>query len=238
MWPTDYVPRWWATGDSGTEPTGPALTILRSVVARAAFVVRCAGIAYTAVQVIIWHSFYAADIWRLAGPVIATAWAVGAVAYLWRHWPGPRLACVDSAVYVAFALGAQECVPPAVRDNAFGWLVISMSSQLVVSAWYAPVALSIPLALASPAAYLVGAAQLPITNMKTMTGAAILLIMVASIHLFGRRALYSRAAAADAALDDANRAASEQYAILSRKIARRENGSGFLEISWRKGGPA
>jgi signal transduction histidine kinase len=223
MWPTDYVPRWRATGDCGTVPTGPALTILRSVVARAAFVVRGAGIVYTAVQVIIWHSFYTADIWRLAGPVIAMAWAAGAAAYLWRHWPGPRLACADSAVYVAFALGAQGCVPPAVRDDAFGWLVISMSSQLIVPAWYAPVALAVPLALASPAAYWVGAAQLAITNTRTMTGAAILLIMVGSIHLFGRRVLYSRAAAADAALDDADRAASEQYAILSRNIERREH---------------
>jgi signal transduction histidine kinase len=223
MWPTDYVPRRQATGDSGTVPTGPAQTILRSVVARVAFVVRCAGIAYTAVQVIIWHAYYAADPWCLAGPVVASAWAAGAVAYLSRHWPSPRLACADSAVYVALALGAQQCVPPAVRDDAFGWLVISMSSQLVVPAWYAPVALSLPLALASPAAYVAGAAQLTMTNTRTTTGTAVLLIMVGSIHLFGRRALGSRAAAADAALDDADRAASEQYAILSRNIERREH---------------
>jgi signal transduction histidine kinase len=223
MWPTDYVPRQQATGDCGIAATGPAQAILRSVVARVAFVVRCAGIAYTAVQVIIWHSFYAAGLWRLAGPVIAMAWAVGVAAYLWRHWPSPRFACVDSAVYLALALVAQECVPPAARDDAFGWLVISMSSQLVVPAWYAPAALAMPLALASPAAYLAGAAQLTVTNMRTMTGTAILLVMVASIHLFGRRALGSRAAAADAALDDADRAASEQYAILSRNIERREH---------------
>ncbi len=54
-------------------------------------------------------------------------------------------------------------------------------------------------------------------------GAAILLVMVAAVHIHGRRALYRRAAAADAALDEADRAASEQYVILSRNIERREH---------------
>jgi signal transduction histidine kinase len=56
-----------------------------------------------------------------------------------------------------------------------------------------------------------------------MTAAAILLVMVAGVHVFGRRQLYSRAAAADAALDEADRAASEQYVILSRNIEQREH---------------
>jgi signal transduction histidine kinase len=98
-----------------------------------------------------------------------------------------------------------------------------MSSQLIVPAWYAPAALSVPLALASPAAYWVGAEQMMSTNSRTMTAAAILLVMVAGVHIYGRRQLYSRAAAADAALDEADRAASEQYVILSRNIEQREH---------------
>jgi hypothetical protein len=50
-----------------------------------------------------------------------------------------------------------------------------------------------------------------------------LLIMVAGIHSYGRRTLYRRAATADAALDEADRNAREQYVILSRNIERREH---------------
>jgi signal transduction histidine kinase len=223
MRPTDSPLQWRVTGDSGAVPTGPAMTTLRSVVARLASVVRCAGIVYIAVQVAIWHSFYSADSWRLAGPIAAAAWAAAVTVYLRRRWPGPLFAGLDSALYVALALTAQGCVPPAIRDGALSWLVICMSSQLIVPAWYAPAALSVPLALASPAAYWVGAEQMTSTNSRTMTAAAILLVMVAGVHVFGRRQLYSRAAAADAALDEADRAASEQYVILSRNIEQREH---------------
>jgi signal transduction histidine kinase len=51
----------------------------------------------------------------------------------------------------------------------------------------------------------------------------ILLAMVAGVHFYGRRALSARAAEADAALDEADRAASEQYVVLSRNIERREH---------------
>ena len=217
MWPTGYVPRWRATGGSGTVPIGPAMTTLRSVIAYLAAMVRCAGIVYIVVQVVIWHSFYTAASWRLAAPALAVAWAVTVMVYLRRRWPSPFLACVDSAVYLALALGAQECVPPAVRDDAFSWLVISMSGQLIVPAWYAPGALSVLLALASPVAYWAGAVRQPGTDTRTLTGAAILLIVVGLVHSYGRRELYGRAAAADAALDRADRAAGEQYAILSQE---------------------
>src|SRR5580700_7040678 len=180
MRPTDSPLPWRVTGDSGAVPIGPAMTTLRSVVARLASVVRCAGIACIAVQVATWHSFYTADSWRLAGPIAAVAWAVAVTAHLRRRWPAPLFACLDSAVYVTLALSAQGCVPPATRDDAFSWLVISMSSQLIVPAWYAPAALSVPLALASPAAYWVGAEQMS-TNSRTMTAAAILLVMVAGV---------------------------------------------------------
>ena len=199
------------------------MTTLRSVVARLASVVRCAGIACIAVEVVTWHSFYTADSWRLAGPIAAAAWAAAVTAYLRRRWPAPLFAVLDSAVYVALALSAQGCVPPAIRDGALSWLVISMSSQLIVPAWYAPAALSVPLALASPVAYWVGAEHMMSTDRRTMTAAAILLVMVAGVHIYGRRQLYGRAAAADAALDEADRAASEQYVILSRNIEQREH---------------
>jgi len=222
MWPTGYVPRWRATGGSGTVPIGPAMTTLRSMIAYLAAMVRCAGSVYIVVQVVIWHSFYTTASWRLAGPALAVAWAVTVMVYLRRRWPSPFFACVDSAVYLALALGAQECVPPAVRDNTFSWLVISMSGQLIVPAWYAPGVLSVLLMLGSPAAYWAGAALQPDTGTRTLTGAAVLLTIVGFIHGYCRRELYGRAAAADAGLDRADRAAGEQYAILCRNIERRE----------------
>jgi signal transduction histidine kinase len=223
MRPTDSPLQWRVTGDYGAVPVGPAMTTLRLVIARLALVVRCAGIAYIVVQVAIWHSFYTADSWRLAGPIAAAAWAVAVAAYLRRRWPAPLFVGLDSAVYVALALSAQGCVPAGIRDDAVSWLVISMSSQLIVPAWYAPAALSVPLALASPAAYWIGAEQMGSTNSRTMTAAAFLLLMVAGVHIFGRREIYRRAAAADAALDEADRAAGEQYVILSRNIELREH---------------
>jgi len=223
MRPTDCPPRWRVTGDSGIAPLGPAMTTLRSVVARLASLVRCAGIAYIAVQVAVWHSFYTAGPWRLAGPVAASVWAAAVTVYLRRRWPAPLFACLDSAVYLTLALTCQGCVPPSIRDHAFSWLVIAMSGQLLVPAWYAPAAVSVPLALALPAAYWVGADQMAGAASRTMTVAAILLAMVAGFHIYGRRVLCRRAATADAALDEADRAASEQYVILSRNIERREH---------------
>jgi len=198
------------------------MTTLRSVIAHLAAMVRCAGTIYIVVQVVIWHSFYTAGAWRLAGPALAVAWAVTVMVYLRRRWPSPFFAVVDSAVYLALALGAQECVPPAVRDDSFSWLVISMSGQLMVPAWYAPGALSVLLTLSSPAAYWAGAMLWPVTSARTLTGATVLLIVVGGVHGYGRRELYGRAAAADAALDRADQAAREQYAVLCRNIERRE----------------
>ena len=206
-----------------TALTGPAMTTLRSVIARLAALVRCAGLAYVVVQVAIWPSFYAADPVRLAGPAAAIAWAAAAVACLRRGWPAPRLACLDSAAYLALGLAAEGCVPPAVRDHAYSWLVIAMSSQLVVPAWFAPAALSVPLALASPAAYLAGLAPLPGPDRRTAAAAAILLVLMAAVHGYGRRALYRRAAAADAALDQASQTARAQYVVLTRNVERREH---------------
>jgi len=199
------------------------MTTLRSVVARLASLVRCAGIAYIAVQVAVWHWFYLAVPWRLAGPVAASVWAAAVTVYLRRRWPAPLFACLDSAVYVALALSCQGCVPPSLRGHAYSWLVIAMSGQLIVPAWYAPAAVSVPLVLAAPAAYWAGAVQAAGAVSRTTTVAMILLAMVAGVHIYGRRALSGRAAEADAALDEADRAASEQYVVLSRNIERREH---------------
>ena len=51
---------------------GPAMAVIWSVVARVAAVVRGAAAVYVVVQVVIWHDYYAAHPWYLAGP--AAAW--------------------------------------------------------------------------------------------------------------------------------------------------------------------
>ena len=198
------------------------MTTLRSALVPLTSTVRTVGIVYIIVQVVIWHSFYTADSWRLTAPALAVAWGAMVVVCL-RRWPSPLLAGVDSAVYVALALGAQECVPPQVRDDMFSWLVISMAGQLLVPAWFVPGALSALLTLIAPTAYWVGAALQPVSGRRTMTGAAIVLIVIGLAHTLARRELYRRAAAADTAVHEAAQAASEQYAVLSRNIERREH---------------
>ena len=224
MWSTGSVPWWRATRGSGAAPIGPAMTTLRSVIAYLATMIRWAGIAYIVIQVAIWHSFYTQSSWRLLAPALAVAWAVVVAAYLGRHWPpSPFLTWVDSAAYAALAVGAQACVPPAVRDSAYSWLVIAMSGQLIVPAWYAPGVVSILLVLSSPLAYWAGTELQPVTDMRMLAGASILLLVVGLMHRWGRQALYRRASVADAAVDKADRTASEQYAILCRNIERREH---------------
>jgi hypothetical protein len=203
-------------------PIGPAMTTLRSVVASFASLTRCAVIVYIVVQAALWHSFYMADSWRLAAPALAVAWAATVTVYLRRRWLSPFLACMDSAVYLALMLGAQQCVPPAVRDSTFSWLAISLSGQLIIPVWYVPGVGSV-LALVSPLAYWAGAVLQPVTDARTLRETVILLIVVGLVHGYGWRELYGHAAAADAALDAADQAASEQYAILSRNIERREH---------------
>jgi signal transduction histidine kinase len=210
-------------GGSPAVRMGPAMTTLRSVVAPLASTVRTAGIVYIVVQVVIWHSFYTAQSWRLTAPALGVAWGATVAVSLRRRWPSPLLAAVDSAVYMALALGAQGCVPPQVRDELFSWLAICMSGQLLVSAWYAPAALSALMAPLAPAAFWIGAALQPVTDRRSMTGTAIVLLVVAIMHTLARRELFRRAAAADAAVHEADQAAREQYAVLSATIERREH---------------
>ena len=184
---------------------------------------RSAGIVYIVVQVIIWGSFYAADWWRLTAPALAVAWGVTAAVRLRRGWPSPLLAGVDSAFYVALALGAQECVPPPIRDGMFSWLLIGMSGQLLMPAWYMPGAVSAVLALLVPAAYWLGASLQPVTDRMTLAGAVVILLAVAIAHTRAGAQLYGRAVAADGAVHAADQAAREQYALLSANIERREH---------------
>src|SRR5579859_2989269 len=223
MWPTGNVHQWRDTVGSPPLPAGPAMTTLRSVVAPLASTIRSAGIVYVAGQIAIWHSFYTADAWRLTAPVIAMAWATAVIVCLRRRWPSPFLVCVDSGFYLALALCAQQCVPPNIRDDAFSWVVISMSGQLIIPAWYAPGSLAVLLTLIAPAAYWIGNVTGPVTNTRTLAGATMVLIVVGLVHNFSRRELYGRAGAADATLDAIDHAAGEQYAVLARNIERREH---------------
>jgi len=201
------------------------MTALRSVAARIARTVRCLAIAYIAVQVIIWHSFYAAGPWRLAGPAVAIVWGAAVVAYLRRRWPAWQLVGIDSGVYVALALTAEWCVPAAMRGDAANWLFIAMQSQLIVAAWFTPGAVSAILALASGAAYWAGAGpgQAAGAGGNSPAAAAALLLAFAAAHRCGRWMFFRRAAGADLALAQADAGAREQYVSLSRNIERREH---------------
>ena len=206
-------------------PAGPAITALRAVAAWTAGIIRCLAIGYIALQVVIWHSFYAADPWRLAGPFAAMAWAAVVVAYLrgrWQMWWRDGL---DSAASVLLALGAGWCVPPAVRGDTTNWLYIAMVGQLFVPAWLAPVASAAPLALISAAAYLAGAAVThPVrADGSSAAASAALLVAIAAAAWFGRLMLERGALAADATLASADREAREQGVALSRTTERREH---------------
>jgi len=198
---------------------------LNSAAARTAAIIRCIAIGYILAQVVIWHSFFAADPWRLAGPVAAVAWASAVVAYLRRGWPGWQLASIDSVVHVALALGVMWCVPSAMRGDTANWLYILMAGQIVVPAWFASAALLAPLALASGTAYWASSVLSPAAGSggNSPVAAGLLLLAVAAVAWCGHRMLYRRAAEADAALARADRDSSEQYVILSRNTERREH---------------
>src|SRR6266542_2581868 len=183
MWPPAYLARWRKAGASGGAPVGPAMATVRSVAARTALTIRCIAVGYIALQVIIWHSFYGADPWRLAGPAVAVAWAAVIVARLRRSWPGWQLAGLDTGVHAALALGAMWCVPAAMRGDTSNWLYIVMAGQLVVPAWFAPTAVSSPLALMSAAAYWAGAIMSPGPGSASTSpaAAAVLLLTVAAV---------------------------------------------------------
>src|SRR5260370_12953025 len=129
---------------AGRAPAGPALTALRGVAVWAVSFIRAVVIAYIAVQVVIWHSFYSADAWRLAGPVAAVAWEAAVVAYLRRRWLPWQLAGLDSGAHVLLALGPGGSVPAAMPSHTPNWLYIVMAGPLFVPASPAPTAAAPP----------------------------------------------------------------------------------------------
>ncbi len=214
-----------AAWGSGGPVSGPAMTVLVTIIARVVVIVRAIAMAELAVQVIIWRSFYLANPWLLAGPVAALAWGGTTVAYLRHRRPGPRFAFVDTAVYAGLALCAAWCVPAAIRGEAGSWLFILVTTQAITPVWFAPRALSVPLAFVPGIAFAVGTALAPAAGLAAAgprRASLALLFAVVATHWLVRRALCGRAMRADAALAAADTEARDQYVILSGNIERRE----------------
>ena len=204
---------------------GPAIGVLRSVVQKIAAVVRVFGVSYVIVQVAIWHAFFAAHPWFLAGPLAAVAWGLAAAAYLRRRRPPPPLIILDAGFYAALAICAGVCVPPGMRGVAGNWLYIAVSSQVIVTVWFAPRLLAALLGLFPEASYWAGVAVTPPGpaqgNAPVVSG--VLLLVVLAGHWTARSLLYHRAARADLGFAAADREARHQYVVLSRTLERREH---------------
>lgn len=204
---------------------GPAMAVVWSVVARIAAVVRGAAAVYVVVQVAIWHDYYAAHPWYLAAPLAAVAWGGAAAAYLRRRRPAWPLIVLDSSFYAALAISSGICVPPDMRGVAGNWLYIVLVGQVVVTVWFAPRMLAVPLGLVPEAAYWASTAVTPPGpaqgNAPEVSG--VLLLVVLIIHWAGRSMLYHRAAQADRGFAAADSEAHDQYVVLSRNIERREH---------------
>jgi signal transduction histidine kinase len=200
--------------------------MVAAVIARTTSVIRGLVLAYIVVQVLIWSPFYAARPARLSGPAVAAACCAVAVVYLRRRRPGWPLIVADSAIHVALALGAEWCVPPAMRGDTSNWLYIALASQILVPAWFAPAGLFVPLALASGASYWAAAADLAgpagAAGRSPAAGAAVLLA-IAAVAWVGLRLMARRAGAADAALDLADREEGAEFVALTRSTERREH---------------
>jgi signal transduction histidine kinase len=201
------------------------MTVLRALIARIAIILRGMALAEMLAQVIIWHSFYLTSPWLLWGPAVALASGGAAMTGLRNRRLTARLAGADTALYAALALTAGSCVPAAMRGEAGDWLFIVVTSQVVTPIWFAPGALSAPLAAAPGVAFAIGTVLVPSTRMVPVTSrnaSIALLFLVVTVHWVVRRMLCTRAVAADAGLAAADRDARDQYVILSRNIERRE----------------
>lgn len=201
------------------------MAALGTIIARVVVILRGIALAEIVVQVIIWRSFYLASPWLLAGPAAALAWGGITMTYLRRRRPGWQLVCVDTAVYAGLALGAAWCVPPAIRGEAGSWLFILVATQSVAPVWFAPRALSVPLAITPGIAFGLGTALAPAASLVTASprrASLALMVVVVATHSLVRRMLCGRAIRADAGLAAADREAQEQYVILAENIERRE----------------
>jgi signal transduction histidine kinase len=201
------------------------MAVIWSVVARIAAVVRGAAAVYVVVQVAIWHDYYAAHPWYLAGPLAAVAWGGAAAAYLSRRRPGWPLIVLDSGFYAALAISSGICVPPDMRGVAGNWLYIVLVGQVVVTVWFAPRMLAVLLGLVPEAAYWASAAVTPPGPAQgdAPVVSSVLLVVVLVIHWAGRTMLYRRAAQADRGFAAADSEAHDQYVVLSRNVERREH---------------
>jgi hypothetical protein len=144
--------------------------------------------------------------------------------YLRRHRPSWQVVCVDTAVFAGLAFCAAWCVPPAIRGEAGSWLFILVTTQSIAPVWFAPRALSVPLAITPGIAFGAGTALAPATGLVTASprrAALALLFVVVATHWLIRQMLCGRATRADAGLAAADREARDQYVILSGNIERR-----------------
>jgi signal transduction histidine kinase len=201
------------------------MAVIWSVVARIAAVVRGAAAVYVIVQVAIWHDYYAAHPWYLAGPLAAVAWGGAAAAYLCRRRPAWPLIVLDSTFYAVLAISSGICVPPEMRGVAGNWLYIVLVGQVVVTVWFAPRLLAVLLGLVPEAAYWASAAVTPPGPGQgdAPVVSSVLLLVVLIIHWAGRTMLYRRAAQADRGFAAGDSEAHDQYVVLSRNIERREH---------------
>jgi signal transduction histidine kinase len=201
------------------------MAVIWSVVARVAAVVRGAAAVYVAVQVAIWHDYYAAHPWYLAGPAAAVVWGGAAAAYLRRRRPPWPLIVLDSSFYAALAISSGICVPPDMRGVAGNWLYVVLVGQVAVTVWFAPRVLAVLLGLVPEAAYWASAAVTPPgpAQDNSQVVSSVLLLVVLIIHWAGRTMLYHRAAQADRGFAAADSEAHDQYVVLSRNVERREH---------------
>ncbi len=211
-----------ASAGGGQTAGGPAAAALSTVAVTTVTVVRCIGSAYIAASVLIWHGFYLAAAWRLAGPAAAVASAMGVVAGLRHGLPPRRLALADAVVHLTLALTVVWFVPPLVRSDTTSWLYIALLDQLVLPALFGSVRLIAALAAASAAAYWGGDLLSGHPGGSPLAAAAFLLAVPTALG-WGVRALGRRAAAADLALAQADQEARDQYIRRSRSAERREH---------------
>ena len=111
------------------------------------------------------------------------------------------------------------------RGDGSNWLYIVMMGQLVAPAWFSPIVVSAPLALASVASYYAGAVMAPHVSSGdgAPLAATVLLLAIAAAAWSGRRLLVRRATGADIALEQVDAESREHYVDLSRHTERREH---------------